>query len=160
MNVEKTPLPGIGIRKEIVVAAGRRVGIVARRDGETDLIISKVDDPDACMASIPLTRDEAATLGNLLGGPNLVAQLTEEHRDLPGVNTRQFLLPEGSFFDGKPLGATTMRTSTGVSVVAVMRAGKVIASPTPDFEMLGGDLLVAVGTTEGLDAAAKIFDRS
>lgn len=139
--------------------SGRRVGIISRRDGETDLIISKVDDPDACMASIALTMDEAATLGNLLGGPNLVAQLTEEHRDLPGVNTRQFLLPEGSHFDGRTLGDTTMRTSTGVSVVAVMRAGHVIASPAPDFSLRGGDLLVAVGTTDGLEAAAKILER-
>ena len=85
MNVIETRLPGIGVRREIVTGSGRRVGIVAQRDGDLDLIISKATDPDACVASIPLTPDEAATIGNLLGSRQLVAQLTEEHRDLPGV---------------------------------------------------------------------------
>lgn len=157
MNVEQTPLPGIGVRKDLLTASGRRVGIVTQRDGQTELIVSRPDDPDTCMASIPLTSDEAATLGNLLGAPQLVAQLTEEHRDLPGVNTRQFLLSADSRFDGRTLGDTKMRTNSGASLVAVMRAGQVHPSPTPDFTLLAGDLLVAVGTTEGLDAAAKIL---
>lgn len=157
MFVEETPLPGIGIRKEITTATGRRIGIVSQRDGDVTLIISRRDDPDACLASLPLTDDEAATLGNLLGARQLVAQLTDEHRDLPGVNTRQFLIAEDSRFDGRELGDTKMRTKSSVSVVAVMRAGQVQASPTPDFTLMAGDLLVAVGTSEGLDAAAEIL---
>ncbi|WP_028281529.1 TrkA C-terminal domain-containing protein [Arthrobacter sp. H5] len=157
MKVEETPLPGIGVRKDIVTNSGRRIGTVTQRDGETELIISRSDDPDACLASIPLTSDEATTLGNLLGAHQLVAQLTEDHRDLPGVNTRQFLVDAGSPFDGRKLGDTRMRTRTSVSLVAVLRAGQVQASPTPDFNLTAGDLLVAVGTSEGLDAAAKIL---
>ncbi|MHA7281046.1 cation:proton antiporter regulatory subunit [Arthrobacter sp. MDT2-2] len=157
MNVIETPLPGIGVRREIVTGSGRRVGIVAQRDGDLDLIISKAGDPDACVASIPLTPDEAATIGNLLGSRQLVAQLTEEHRDLPGVTTRQFLIERGSPFDGRPLGDTRMRSRSGASLVAVLRSGQVQASPTPDFILAAGDLLVVVGTSEGLDAAADIL---
>ncbi|WP_026553349.1 TrkA C-terminal domain-containing protein [Arthrobacter sp. H20] len=157
MKVDKTPLPGIGMRKDIVTSSGRRIGTVTQRDGETALIISRQDDPDACLVSIPLTADEAATLGNLLGAHQLVAQLTEEHRDLPGVNTRQFLVAGGSPFDGYRLGDTLMRTRTGTSVVAAMREGKVEPSPSPDFILLAGDLLIVVGTAEGLDAAADIL---
>ncbi|MDN4612652.1 cation:proton antiporter regulatory subunit [Arthrobacter burdickii] len=157
MNVIETPLPGIGVRREILTGSGRRVGIVAQRDGDLDLIISKAGDPDACVASIPLTPDEAATIGNLLGSRQLVAQLTEEHRDLPGVTTRQFLIERGSPFDGRPLGDTRMRSRSGASLVAVLRSGQVQASPTPDFTLAAGDLLVVVGTSEGLDAAADIL---
>lgn len=157
MNVEQTPLPGIGVRKDLLTNSGRRVGIVTQRDGETELIISRADDADTCLASIPLTSDEAATLGSLLGAPQLVAQLTEEHRELPGVNTRQFLISPGSRFDGHTLGDTKMRTKSGVSLVALVRSGQVHASPPPDFVLLGGDLLVAVGTAEGLEAAAEIL---
>ena len=157
MNVIETPLPGIGVRREIVTGSGRRVGIVAQRDGDLDLIISKAGDPDACVASIPLTPDEAATIGNLLGSRQLVAQLTEEHRDLPGVTTRQFMIERGSPFDGRPLGDTRMRSRSGASLVAVLRSGQVQASPTPDFTLAAGDLLVVVGTSEGLDAAADIL---
>ncbi|MBE0009362.1 MULTISPECIES: cation:proton antiporter regulatory subunit [unclassified Arthrobacter] len=157
MKVDKTPLPGIGMRKDIVTSSGRRIGTVTQRDGETALIISRQDDPDACLVSVPLTADEAATLGNLLGAHQLVAQLTEEHRDLPGVNTRQFLIARGSPFEGYRLGDTRMRTRTGASVVAALRDGKVEPSPNPDFTLQTGDLLVAVGTSDGLEAAAEIL---
>ena len=157
MNVEVTPLPGIGVRKDFALRGGRRIGVVTHRDGKIDLIVSKSDDPDACLAELPLTAEEAGALANLLGAPQLVAQLTEEHRDLPGIRTKQLPVNEGSPFDGRPLGDTAMRTRTGVSRVAVMRAGQVHPSPGPDFTLTAGDLLVAVGTSEGLAAAGKIL---
>jgi TrkA domain protein len=157
MNVEVTPLPGIGVRKDFAIRGGRRVGVVTHRDGKIELIISKADDPDACAAELPLTMEEASALANLLGAPQLVAQLTDEHQDLPGIHTRQ--IPVGSPFDGRTLGDTAMRTRTGASVVAVMRAGQVHPSPTPDFILANGDLMVTVGTTEGLDSAVKILKR-
>ncbi len=157
VNVEVTPLPGIGVRKDFAIGNGRRVGVVTQRDGKIELIVSKSDDPDACLASLPLTAEEAGALANLLGAPQLVAQLTEEHRELPGINTRQLPIRTGSPFDGRTLGDTAIRTRTGVSVVAVMRAGQVHPSPTPDFTFTAGDLLVAVGTAEGLEAAFKIL---
>jgi TrkA domain protein len=157
VNVEVTPLPGIGVRKDFALRNGRRIGVVTMRDGTIDLIVSKSDDPDACLAELSLTAEEAAALANLLGAPQLVAQLSEEHRDLPGIHTRQ--LPVGAPFDGRTLGDTALRTRTGVSVVAVMRAGQVHPSPTPDFTLTAGDLLVTVGTAEGLEHAVKILKR-
>lgn len=157
VNVEVTPLPGIGVRKDFALRNGRRIGVVTHRDGKIELIISKSDDPDACLAELPLTADEAGALANLLGAPQLVAQLREEHRDLPGIHTRQ--IPVGPPFDGRTLGDTALRTRTGVSVVAVMRAGQVHPSPTPDFTLTAGDLMVTVGTAEGLDNAVKILKR-
>ena len=47
--------------------------------------------------------------------------------------------------------------SRGSNVVAVMRAGQVHPSPTPDFTLTAGDLMVAVGTSEGLDDAVAIL---
>lgn len=157
MNVEVTPLPGIGVRKDFAIRSGRRVGVINHRDGHTELIVSKSDDPDACVASLPLTGDEAGALANLLGAPQLVAQLTEEHRDLPGINTKQLSISSGAPFDGRNLGDTALRTRTGVSIVAVMRAGQAIPSPGPEFTLTAGDLLVVVGTAEGLTKAREIL---
>ena len=157
MNVEVTPLPGIGVRKDFALRNGRRIGVVTTRDGKLSLIVSKADDPDATLAELALTTDEAGALANLLGAPQLIAQLSEEQRDLPGIRTGRHTIASSSPYDGRPLGATALRTRTGVSVVAVMRAGQVHPSPTPDFMLTAGDLLVVVGTTEGLDAAAKIL---
>jgi K+:H+ antiporter subunit KhtT len=157
VNVEVTPLPGIGVRKEFALANGRRIGVVTHRDGRLELIVSKAEDPDACLASLALTTEEAGALANLLGAPVLLAQLAEEHRDVTGISTRQLPIRPNGPFDGRTLGDTALRSRTGVSVVAVMRAGQVQPSPAPDFTLTAGDLLVAVGTAEGLDHALRIL---
>ena len=157
MNVEVTPLPGIGIRKDFPLRGGRRrIGIIDHKDGSIDLIVSKADNSEAT-EQIPLTTEEAAALANLLGAPQLVAQLREEHREFDGVTTRQLPVRKGSPYDGRRLGDTEMRTRTKASIVAVMRAGNPLPSPGPDFVFTAADLLVIVGTAEGLDAAARIL---
>ncbi|MEO5312497.1 TrkA C-terminal domain-containing protein [Pseudarthrobacter sp. CC12] len=159
MNVDETNLPGLGRRKDFITASGRRIGVVELREGQTELIVSTWDDPDTCQASIPLTSDEAATLGNLLGGMHLAMKLAEEHKDVPGIVTRQFSIAADSPFQNQPMGKASIRTRCGVSIVAIMREGEVLPSPGPDVVLHAGDLLVAVGTQEGLDSAADILRR-
>ncbi|MBF6455250.1 cation:proton antiporter regulatory subunit [Nocardia cyriacigeorgica] len=157
MNVEVTPLPGIGVRKDFPLkSSGRRVGVVDHRDGTIDLIVSKPDNPDVT-DQISLSAREAAMLANLLGAPQLVAQLNEEHSEFEGVTTKQLTLRGGSVYDGRLLGETRMRTRTMTSIVAVVRAGHAIASPGPDFLFAAGDVLVVVGTAEGLSAAGRVL---
>ncbi|MFC8039954.1 cation:proton antiporter regulatory subunit [Paenarthrobacter sp. NPDC057355] len=157
MNVEETELPGLGIRKDFVTASGRRIGVVELREGETELFVSTWDDPDTCQASIPLTADEASTLGNLLGGQHIAMRLAEAHREVPGIVTRQFSITADSPFVNQAMGKAQIRTRSGVSIVAIMREGEVVPSPAPDVVLHTGDLLVAVGTQEGLDSAADIL---
>ena len=157
MNIEVTPLPGIGVRKDFALRSGRRIGVVSHRDGKLDLIVSKADDPDATLAELPLTTEEAGALSNLLGAPQLVAQLAEEQRDLPGIRTGRLTIGSGTPYDGRTLGDTALRSRAGVSVVAVMRAGQVHPSPLPDFILTAGDLMITVGTSEGLARAFKIL---
>lgn len=159
VNVDVTPLPGIGTRHDFTARSGRRIGVITYRDGRLELIVSREDDPDACTASIPLTVDEASALANLLGAPQLVAQLRKENDGLTGVHTKQLPLTHGSPYDGRTLGDTQLRTRTAVSVVAVVRAGTVHPSPRPDFTLGGGDALITVGTTEGLAKAADVLER-
>ncbi|WP_280420539.1 cation:proton antiporter regulatory subunit [Nocardia carnea] len=157
MNVEVTPLPGIGVRKDFpLTTVRRRIGVVDHKDGTIDLIFTKIGDPDAT-TQIPMTEAEAGTLANLLGAPQLVGQLRNEHRDMDGVNTRQLPVGENSPYDGRTLGETRMRTRTKASIVAVMRAGQAMPAPGPDFVFTGGDVLIVVGTSEGLDEAADIL---
>jgi TrkA domain protein len=158
VNIEVTPLPGIGVRKDFALRDGRRIGVVSHRDGKLALILSKADDPDATLAELPLTVDEAGALANLLGAPQLVAQLDEEQRDLPGIRTGRLTVSSGSPYDGRTLGDTALRSRSGVSVVAIMRAGQVHPSPLPDFTLTAGDLLICVGTSEGLDRAFKFLN--
>ncbi|APF41337.1 cation:proton antiporter regulatory subunit [Neomicrococcus aestuarii] len=157
MNVEETPLPGIGTRREITVANGRRVGVIQFRDGEMNLLVSQQEDPDCSLAEIPLTTEEAAALGSMLGAPQLVQHLSNQQGGLAGLSTEQIVLPRESPYASQDLGATRLRTRTGVSIVALVRGTTVIPSPGPETDLLAGDVVVVVGTPRGIKSAAQIL---
>ncbi|GAA5152609.1 cation:proton antiporter regulatory subunit [Pseudonocardia eucalypti] len=159
MDVEVTRLPGVGTKQEFTTSTGRRVGVLSHRDGHRELLVSDLTDPDACSAAVPLNEPECVALGTLLGAPNLVAQLRAEQSEVPGVATAQFPITHGSPYAGRTLGDTAMRTRSGASVVAVLRGGTVLPSPRPDFRFDGGDLVVIVGTADGLKQAAAILEQ-
>ncbi|MFM9662745.1 cation:proton antiporter regulatory subunit, partial [Streptomyces scabiei] len=69
-------------------------------------------------------------------------------------------LASTSYWNGRVLGDTRMRTETGVSIVAVLRRAQAIPSPTPDFRLAGGDTLIVIGTREGVESAAAILGRT
>lgn len=156
MNVDVTPLPGIGIRKDFAIEGGRRIGVITRRDGSVELIASREGDPDSCQVSIPLSVAEAATMSSLLGAPQLVQKLQASQDRIPNVTTRTVTVTAESPYHGRALGDTRMRTRTGASIVAILRAGNHIPSPSPDEVLTMADILFVVGTEEGLDAAASV----
>ncbi len=57
-------------------------------------------------------------------------------------------IPLGSPIDGKTLGASDIRTRTGISVVAVVRENRVEPNPPVEFELREGDWLGVLGTRE------------
>jgi TrkA domain protein len=69
VRVKETLLPGVGTCYEFRTAAGRQVGVVARRDGTTELVVYAEDDPEYVAESVMLQPDERATLVELLTGP-------------------------------------------------------------------------------------------
>jgi TrkA domain protein len=157
MEVTEVLLPGVGVRYEFQTDAGQRVGVVARRDGEFDLLRYRHADPDAAETLLTLDRDEAETLADILGAPRIVERFADLTREVPGLASATVDLPAGSRFDGKPLGESRCRTLTGASIVAVVRGEDVIASPTPAEVLHGGDSLVVVGTSAGLDGVRRLF---
>ncbi len=160
VRIEKTDLPGIGVRHDLITERGRRIGIIAFRDGHREISIFDLDDPDSCTVSIPVTDPEASALAELLGVSVILSKFQELSNEDTGLFTEHILLPADSEYAGKTLGATKARTRTGVSIVAVVRNGKVIASPRPDERLDQGDALIAVGTRNGLDALAELIASS
>ncbi|MET0422442.1 MAG: cation:proton antiporter regulatory subunit [Actinoplanes sp.] len=157
VRVEQTPLPGIGVRHDLVTSSGRTVGVVSHRNGRRDLVLYDVDDPDSCLASIPLTDDEAEALADVLGASLMLGQLAGLRQQAAGLLTEQIALPAGSPFVGRKLGDTRARTRTSSSIVAVLRAREVIPSPGPEFSFEANDVVVAVGTRQGLDGVTAIL---
>ncbi|MEW2493670.1 cation:proton antiporter regulatory subunit [Streptomyces nodosus] len=155
--MSSTPLPGIGVRYDLTTREQRRLSVVAHRDGSRTLSAYRKDDPDACALSVRLTSGEADTLIDALmpshRSPNLLS--TTEL----GLVAERIELSATSHWNGRLLGDTRMRTETGVSIVAVLRLAEATPSPGPDFRLAGGDILIVIGTREGVEAAAVILGR-
>lgn len=159
VRIERVDLPGIGVRNDILTREGRRLSIITHRTGEREIALHDVDDPDACTFAIPLTDDEATTLGEILGASVTLSRITGLGESTLGLFTEEISLPVDSGFIGRPMGDTQARTKTGSSIVAIARGGEVIPSPTPSTVFEAGDIVVAVGTRKGLDALTEIIDR-
>jgi TrkA domain protein len=157
MDLERTALPGIGLQHVFTTSRGRRVGVVSHRTGRRDLVVYDVRDPDTCLLTVPLTAQEADALAELLGTGRIVERLAELNRQAEGLVTEQIPLAAGSPYDGRPLADTQARTRTGASIVAVIRDGRAIASPRPDFVFAAGDTVMVVGTAEGTAAVTALF---
>ena len=153
-------LPGLGVCQELSLAAGRRVGVVNRRDGRRELVWFDRRDPDAVGDRILLSTAEANVIAELLGGPQLIDQLAQLTQGPEGLEPRQISVPASSWLVGQQLLATQIRRRTGASVVAVTRAGVADPSPSSDFVIQAGDLLLAVGTTESVEQLEVLINSS
>ncbi|MDQ1730487.1 MAG: TrkA domain protein [Pseudonocardiales bacterium] len=160
IDILSRPLPGIGVCQELQLRTGRRVGIVTRRDGLTDLVIYDAEDPDAAHDRVELAYDEANAIAEILGAPQLVEHLSVQQQQAFGLLVEQLPLAPGSPFAGRTLGDTQTRTRTGASIVAIIRQGTATPSPGPEFQLIANDLVVVVGTKEAIDQVAAILDGS
>ncbi len=159
MEVERTALPGIGLRHEFYTEKGQHAAVVSHVSGRRDIVIYRQHDPDSVAATLSLSPDEANGIAELLGTSRIVERIADLQRQVVGLTTVQVPVPAGSPYDGRTLGDTQTRTRTGASIVAVIRAGGIIGSPRPDFVFEPGDLVVVVGTPEGAGAAVELFAR-
>ncbi|PZG19211.1 potassium transporter TrkA [Spongiactinospora gelatinilytica] len=157
MEIEQTALPGIGLKHEFTTRSGRRLGVVSHRTGRRDLIIYDKDDPDQACEAVKLNDEEADALVELLGAPRIVQRLNDLHRQVEGLVSLQYPILADTPYAGRPMGDARVRTRTGASIVAIVRGGRVIASPTPDFVMAADDVVVVVGSPDSTAAVAEIL---
>jgi TrkA domain protein len=157
VDVTEVLLPGVGLRYEFTNHRGDRVGVVARRSGDFELVVYGATDPDEGRPVLQLNDDEAEAVAEILGAPRIAERFADLTKEVPGLLSAQVEVGTGSAYDGRPLGATRARTRTGASVVAVVRGEEVIASPTPQEVLHGGDVLVVIGTHEGIAGVEQII---
>lgn len=158
VEVSETRLPGVGVRHDFLSETGRRVGVVAHRDGGRDLILFSKDDPDACQLVVPLSGTEADALATFLGNRRIVERLSSLSEQVASLATGKVKIAHGSRYDGLTLGATKARTRTGASIVAMLRGSDAIPSPGPETPLQGGDVLIVVGTAEAIEGIRDIVD--
>lgn len=118
MQVREQALPGVGIRYEVDVGDGRRVLVIACRDGRRELgVTSGGDAPQLCVA---LGSREAVAIGALLLGARFTVDQGDETRGDPGDAVVDVVeLVEGSSAVGKSQAELGLGDPT-VIVLAVM----------------------------------------
>jgi TrkA domain protein len=156
MDVNEVLLPGVGLRYEFTTHEGNRMGVVARRSGEIEVVVYSAQDPDESRSVVRLNREEADTLAEILGAPRMAERFADLTKEIPGLSAGQVEVAPGSPFVGRPLGATRARTRTGASIVAIVRGETVLASPPPAQVLQGGDVLVVIGTHDGIAGVEQI----
>jgi TrkA domain protein len=153
-DIEQTDLPGIGTRYDFATRAGDRVGVLVHRTGRRELLLYDRGDPDACRSTVPLEEADARTLSELLGGPRLLEHLDEVRQQVEGLTIEWLRVDRTAPLASSTLADAAIHTDTGVSIVAIVRGDAVIVSPGATERLEPDDLVVAVGTAEGVEHVA------
>lgn len=160
MDVRETKLPGVGLRYEFETRNGERVAVVARRGGDFDVFVCAVPgDPDSARRVFRLNEREAEAMAQILGAPRMVESYADLTKEIPGLEAGQVEISVDSPYAGRPLGETKARTRTGASIVAVVRDEQVLASPGPGDVLQPDDVLVVIGTEDGIAAVRQLIDQ-
>ncbi len=159
MEVKEVLLPGVGLRYEFENRDGDRIGIVARRSGDFEVVVYPRDDPDRADEVFRLTEPEAEAVAQILGAPRIAERFADLTREVPGLDAGQVPIRHGGPFVDRPLGDTRARTRTGASIVAIVRDDEVLASPGPQDLLRAGDVLVVIGTEEGIAGVTRLVEQ-
>ena len=157
MDIEETPLPGIGLKHDFTVASGRRIGVISRQSGKRDLLIYDRVDPDACQEEVVLTDEESDALAELLGAPRIVERIARLHDQVTGLLTESVTIPPGALCSGRTIADSLVRTRTGASIVAIIRHGDMNLSPRSDFVIEDDDTVLIIGTRDSIDQAIQLL---
>ncbi|MGW0819202.1 cation:proton antiporter regulatory subunit [Streptomyces viridiviolaceus] len=157
MDVTEVLLPGVGLRYEFTNHEGDVVGIVAERTGDFDLVVYDSGDPDTSRPVVRLNSEEADAVAEILGAPRIAERFADLTKEVPGLLSGQVEVRSASPHAGQPLGSTRARSRTGASIVAIVRGEGVIASPKPEEVLRAGDVLIVIGTREGIAGVDRII---
>ncbi|MFM8599744.1 MAG: cation:proton antiporter regulatory subunit [Mycobacterium sp.] len=161
MDVKETLLPGVGLRYEFDNTDGDRIGVIAHRGGDVEVFVCSADtDPDRARRVFRLSEREAEALAQILGAPRMVERFADLTKEVPGLDAGQIEIGPQSPYAGRPLGETKARTRTGASIVAIVRGEQVLASPGPDEILRAHDVLVVIGTDDGIAGVRQLVDRA
>jgi TrkA domain protein len=160
MDVKETLLPGVGLRYEFSNADGDRLSVIAYRKGDFEVFLCTTPaDPDKARKLFRLSEREADALAQILGAPRMVESYADLTKEVPGLSAGQVPVPPTSRYASRPLGDTKARTLTGASIVAIVRGDQVMASPGPDEFIEPHDVLVVIGTDDGIAGVRQLIDQ-
>jgi K+:H+ antiporter subunit KhtT len=156
-DVRETKLPGVGVRHEFTSAAGELLGVLVYHDGRRQILRYDSPDADACSSMVTLSAPDARTLAELLGASQVTEVVSAVQQEIEGLAIEWLEVGDGSPALDTTIGGGRYRTRTGASVVAVIRDHQSIPAPGPEFTFRPGDVVVAVGTPDGVAALRRLI---
>jgi TrkA domain protein len=144
VEVRETRLPGVGTKFTLRTSRGEKLASVVHLDGMREIYHynENRDEPHV----ITLNDDEARQLGAILGGvlyrPQLVEDLEVALKDLV---MEWIELPADSPIVGLTVATCRIRSTTGATIVAILRESGSLATPHPDEVLRADDTLVVIG---------------
>jgi TrkA domain protein len=151
-------LPEIGTKYEIENPKGDKVAVIFLTTGEIDLYVLEAGAEKPSVTR--LSQEEARRVGSVLTG----ALLTIEHEDvevsfsdIADLRINIHICQATKYIAGKSIEDLGIRKKTGVTIIALSRKGQSIISPPPETVFEEGDLIVAIGAREQIQACKKLL---
>jgi TrkA domain protein len=155
VEVRETRLPGVGTKFTMKITHDERVSAVVHLDGMREVYHYAAHDDEPHV--ITMNDEEARQLGAILGGvvyrPQLVKDLEVALKDLV---MEWIELPATSPLVGLTVATCRIRSTTGATIVAILRDAGSLATPHPDEVLRTGDTLVVIGRPESFVEIAKL----
>ncbi|WP_329010464.1 potassium transporter TrkA [Micromonospora rifamycinica] len=156
MRFERTVLPGVGLCQRFATANGQWASVISHPGGRRDVVIYHPEDGDTALATLVLDQSEAQAFAAVLNQAVTVDHLAELERQLPGVTVVRIPVAVDSVGDGKRWRDTGL-SGRPLSLLAVVRAGRVVPTPGDDFVLLAGDEVAVAGTEAATTSAADVL---
>ncbi len=151
-------LPEIGTKYEIESPKGDKVAVIFLTTGEIEVYVLEAGAEKPSVAR--LTSEEARRVGSVLTG----ALLTIEREDvevsfseISDLRINIHICPATKNVAGKSIEDLAIRKKTGVTIIALSKNGETIISPPPKTVFEEGDVIVAIGRREQIEACQRVI---
>ena len=144
LEVRETRLPGVGTKFTLRTHRGEKLSSVVHLDGMRE--VYHYSDAEEDPHVITLNDEESRQLAQILGGvvyrPQLVKDLEVALKDLV---MEWIELPPESPLVGLTVATCRIRSTTGATIVAILRESGSLATPHPNEVLRADDTLVVIG---------------
>lgn len=154
-DVREDELPGIGRRYSVTLDDDSTLTIVVHNSGRRDLYLLNPDADEP--VAVSLTDRQAQLAGEVLAGdyspPQAIAEIEEVVGDLA---IEWSVIGPGSPGTGQSIEELHIRSSTGINVMAILRAHNVIHGPRDSEVLQAGDRLIVAGRRSSMPAFRRL----
>lgn len=146
MTVYETDVPGVGRKFEYELDGDDRLVILIHHDGKREVFRRRSAEADS-RRLFELTDQQAREVGTILEGAYFQPVDLERTQVPVGEEILQWHdVGDDSSLAGRSLRDADVRQATGTSILAIQRDDETIGNPSSEFELRGGDVIVALGT--------------